>query len=77
MKSVSEDVLRSVSLRKEWMRKYSILLAIARNARTPIDASLPLVIRLHHDDQKKLAKDRNVPEPIRALARREVSRRET
>ncbi len=77
MKSVSEDVLRYISLRKEWMRKYSILLAIARNSRTPIDASLPLVIRIHHDDQKKLAKDRNVPEPIRALARREVARRET
>ena len=77
MRSVSEDVLRYISVRKEWMRKYSIMLAIARNSRTPIDASLPLVLRLHHDDQKKLSRDRNVPEPIRALARREVSRRET
>ncbi|MFI5182394.1 MAG: hypothetical protein ACHQPI_13490 [Thermoanaerobaculia bacterium] len=77
MRSVSEDVLRYISLRKEWMRRYSVMLAIARNARTPIDVALPLVLRLHHDDQKKLAKDRNVPEPIRALARREVSRRET
>jgi hypothetical protein len=58
------------------MRRYSITLAIARNARTPIDASLKLVTRLHHDDQKKLSMDRNIPEPIRALARREVSRRE-
>ncbi len=77
MKSVSEDVLRYITLRKEWMRKYSIMLAIARNSRTPIDASLSLVIRLHHDDQKKLSRDRNIPDPIRALARREVSRRET
>jgi hypothetical protein len=76
MKSVSEDVLRYIVLRKEWMRRYSITLAIARNARTPIDASLKLVTRLHHDDQKKLSMDRNIPEPIRALARREVSRRE-
>ncbi len=77
MKSVSEDVLRYITLRKEWMRRYSIMLAIARNSRTPIDASLPLVGRLHPDDQKKLSKDRNIPEPIRALARREVARRET
>jgi hypothetical protein len=77
MKSVSEDVLRGISFRKEWMRKYSILLAIVKNPRSPIDATMPLVIRLNHADQKKLSQDRNVPEPIRALARREVSRRET
>jgi hypothetical protein len=77
MKSVSEDVLRYISFRKEWMRKYSILLALVRNPRTPIDATMPLVIRLNHGDQKKLAVDRNVPEPIRALARREVARRES
>ena len=76
MKSVSEDVLRHIALRKEWTRKYSILLALVRNARSPIDATMPLVIRLAHGDQKKLSQDRNVPEPIRKLARREVSRRE-
>jgi hypothetical protein len=76
MKSVSEDILRLICLRKEWMRRYSILLAIIRNPRSPIDATLPLVIRLNHGDQRKLAMDRNVPEPIRAMARREVMRRE-
>ena len=76
MKSVSEDVLRYIAIRREWMRKYSILLALVRNARSPIDATLPLVIRLNHGDQKKLSLDRNIPEPIRALARREISRRE-
>ena len=77
MKSVSEDVLRYIASRREWMRKYSILLALVKNPRSPIDATLPLVIRLSHGDQKKLAQDRNVPEPIRALARREISRRES
>jgi hypothetical protein len=76
MKSISDEVLRAISFRKEWMRKYSILAAIVRNPRSPIDATLPLVIRLTHADQKKLAQDRNVPEPIRTLARREVARRE-
>jgi len=76
MKSVSEEVLRYISIRREWMRKYSVLLALVRNSRSPIDATLPLVIRLNHGDQKKLSLDRNVPEPIRALARREISRRE-
>ncbi len=76
MKSISEEILRAISFRKEWMRKYSIMAAIVRNPRSPIDATLPLVIRLSHADQKKLSQDRNVPDPIRALARREIARRE-
>jgi hypothetical protein len=77
MKSVSEDVLRALSMRREWIRKYSILVTLVKNPRSPIDATLPLVIRVNHADQKKLAMDRNVPEPIRALARREIARRES
>ncbi|HSB36452.1 MAG TPA: hypothetical protein VLH41_06210 [Thermoanaerobaculia bacterium] len=76
MKSVSEDVLRAIAFRKEWLRKYSILAALVRNPRSPIDSTLPLVLRLNHTDQKKLAMDRNVPEALRASARREVARRD-
>ena len=76
MKSVSEDVLRAIALRREWMRKYSIMAAIVKNPRSPIDATLSLVLRLNHTDQKKLSQDRNVPEALRSTARREVSRRE-
>jgi len=76
MKSVSEDVLRAIALRREWMRKYSIMAAIVKNPRSPIDATLSLVLRLNHADQRKLAQDRNVPEALRSTARREVSRRE-
>jgi hypothetical protein len=76
MKSVSEDVLRAIALRREWMRKYSIMAAIVKNPRSPIDATLSLVLRLNHADQKKLSQDRNVPEALRSTARREVSRRE-
>jgi hypothetical protein len=50
---------------------------IVKNPRSPIDVTLALVIRLNAKDQKVLAGDRNVPEAVRAFARREVSRRET
>ena len=73
---MSVVVLRAIAFRKEWMRKYSIMSAIVRNPRSPIDATLPLVLRLNHGDQKKLAQDRNVPEALRASARREVARRD-
>ncbi|HEV8268309.1 MAG TPA: hypothetical protein VGR00_08755, partial [Thermoanaerobaculia bacterium] len=77
MKSVSEEVLRAVSFRREWMRQYNILSAIVKNPRSPIDVTLKLVPRLNPRDMKILSGDRNVPEAVRAAARREVSRKES
>lgn len=77
MKSVSEDVLRSVAFRRDWMRSYSVLRAIVRNPRSPIDVTLGLVMKLNAKDLKQLASDRNVPDAVRATARREVSRKES
>jgi hypothetical protein len=77
MKSVSEDVLRGITFRRDWMRHYGIMRAIVRNPRSPIDVTLSLVVRLNAKDQKFLASDRNVPEAVRSYARREVARKET
>ncbi len=77
MKSVSEDVLRSIAHRREWMKKYSLMSAIVRNPRSPIDVTLQLIPRLSQRDQKVLASDRNVPEAVRVTAKRLVQRRQT
>ncbi len=77
MKSVSEDVLRAIAFRRDWMRQYMIMRSIVRNPRSPIDVTLPYVLRLNAKDMKQLAGDRNVPEAVRSTARREVARKET
>jgi hypothetical protein len=77
MKSVSEDVLRGIAFRRDWMRHYSVVRALVRNPRSPIDVTLGLVSKLNAKDMKMLAGDRNVPEAVRATARREVARKET
>lgn len=76
MKSVSEDVLRSIAFRRDWMRQYTIMRSIVKNPRSPIDVTLGFVVRLNPKDMKTLAGDRNVPEAVRATARREVARKE-
>ena len=76
MKSVSEDVLRAVAQRREWMKKYALMSAIVRNPRSPIDVTLPLILRLSQRDQTALSTDRNVPEAVRVTARRIVQRRQ-
>jgi hypothetical protein len=77
MKNVSDDVLRGVTFRRDWMRHYGVLRNIVRNPRSPIDVTLSLVVRLNAKDMKTLSGDRNVPDAVRAMARREVSRKET
>ncbi len=76
MKSVSEDVLRSIGNRREWMKKYSVILALTKNSRAPVATTLPLIPRLTPKDQKTLSTDRNIPEVVRVTARRAVVRRD-
>jgi hypothetical protein len=76
MKSVSEDVLRAIGNRREWLKKYSIILALAKNSRAPVATTIPLIPRLSARDQKTLSTDRNIPEVVRVTARRMVSRRD-
>jgi hypothetical protein len=76
MKSVSEDVLRAVAQRREWMKKYSLMSAIVKNPRSPIDVTLPLILRLSPRDQTTLSTDRNIPEAVRVTAKRICQRRQ-
>jgi hypothetical protein len=77
MKSVSEDVLRGIAFRRDWMRHYGVLRALVRNPRSPIDVTLGLILKLNAKDMKTLSSDRNIPEAVRATARREVARKES
>ena len=76
MKSVSEDVLRAIAQKREWMKKYSLMSAIVRNPRSPFDVTIGLVPRLSQRDQTTLATDRNVPEVVRVTAKRICQRRQ-
>ncbi len=76
LKSVSEDVLRLIATGKQWTRKYSIVLALVKNPRSPVDISMALVNRLQAKDQKTLASDRGVSDAVRSFARRVIARRE-
>jgi hypothetical protein len=70
MRSVEEEVLRLISMRRDWMAKYPIVLALARNPRTPIGVVLPLINRLTLRDLKGLKDDRGVGDVVRSLARK-------
>ena len=74
MGNVSEDILRSISKSRAWTKNYSVVLALVKNAKTPVAITLNLMARLTDGDVKKLASDRNVPEALRVAARKRVTK---
>jgi hypothetical protein len=72
MANVSEDVLRTIGSNRAWLKKYSVVLALAKNPKTPVALSMNLMQRLGDRDLNMLSVDRNVPESLRAAARRKV-----
>jgi hypothetical protein len=72
MGSVAEDVLRAIAARRGWMKNYSIMLALVKNAKTPVAITLNLLSRLREADLRRLSTDRNVPEALRVAARKKM-----
>lgn len=70
MGNVSEEILRTIARSRAWTKNYSVILALVKNSKTPVAITLSLMQRLTPADVKKLASDRNVPEPLRLAARK-------
>jgi hypothetical protein len=70
MRNVDEEVLRLIGSNRQWMAKYPIMLALARNPKAPIGVVLPLINRLNFKDLKSLTADKNVSDAVRQSARR-------
>ena len=72
MGNVSEEILRTIAMSRAWTKSYGVLLALVKNSKTPVALSMQMTQRLNDSDVKKLSTDRNVPEALRAFARRKV-----
>jgi hypothetical protein len=72
MGSVGEDVLRAIAQNRAWTKNYAVVLALVRNAKTPLTFSMNLLNRLVDKDLKQLSTNRNIPETLRIAARKKV-----
>ena len=72
MANVSDDVLRTISHNRAWMKNYNIALSLAKNPKTPVGTSLHIMPRLNDRDLAQLSVDRNIPEPLRIAARKKI-----
>ncbi len=69
-RAIAEDILSAITKRREWVRKYPIVLSLVGNPRTPIPAALRLMPQLVPRDLRNLSRDRNVSDAVRSLAGR-------
>lgn len=74
-KIASDDVLRVIYSKREWLRKYAIKLALVKNPKVPQGVSMRLMNTLHEQDVKSLAKDKNVPGNIQMLAKKHMEKK--
>lgn len=72
MASISDEILRIIANTRGWMKRYGIVVALARNPKTPVAISMNLLARLTDKDLRSISTDRNVPEVLRITARQKL-----
>ena len=71
--NLSDAVLRTISDKKEWMKDYSIKLAIVVNPKTPPDVALRWLRFVQNADLKNIARSKNVPQIVAVNAKKRLS----
>ncbi len=74
-KTIPQEILISISKKREWMKKYPIRLALTQNPKTPIPLALKLLNLMRDLDLRKIARSRDVPGHVATGARRILIRR--
>jgi hypothetical protein len=70
MRTVPEDVLRTIAINRSWARNYVIIHNLARNPRCPIANVMSILSRMQLRDLAALSKNRNVSDAVRRQALR-------
>jgi hypothetical protein len=74
MGNVSEEVLRTIGMNRSWTKNYGVLAGLCRNPKTPPAMSMHMLHRLNERDLKMLSIDRNVPETLRVLSKKVLTK---
>ena len=69
-RNVCDEVLRLISVNRQWTRNYKVKLALATNPKTPAPTAMKFVNFLHDHDLRGLVKSKDVPSAVSAQARR-------
>ena len=71
-KEVSDDILRFIANKREWLKSYEIKRALIFNPKTPSGISMRFLGHMRQNDLKALGRSRSVPNALRNLARQRL-----
>ena len=74
-RSLAGELLRIIAEQKDWIRNYSVRLALVQNPKTPLQVALGLLSGIQERDMRQIAKSRNVASVLQAQAKRNLLRR--
>ena len=75
-KEVSEEILRFIGNKKEWIKSSEVKHNLCFNPKTPVGVAMRFVSHLRMEELKALAKNRNIPGQIKSMASQWVIRKE-
>lgn len=76
-RQVSEEVLRFIGNKREWVGNYEIKKSLMFNPKTPVGISMKYLSHLHVADLRTLAKSRGIPAAIKTAAAQRVAKKGT
>ena len=68
MRSISVDVIRAITSKREAVKMYSVVGALVRNPKCPTADAMSLMQRLMDRDLVQISKDKNIPDQVRRHA---------
>ncbi|MBX7115269.1 MAG: hypothetical protein K1X64_13150 [Myxococcaceae bacterium] len=75
-KTANDEVLRIIYRDREWVKQYSIKLALVKNPKVPQAISMKFLMTLQEADLKGLARSKNVPGSVQLLAKKTMEKKE-
>ncbi len=70
MRHLAAELFQEIATTREWIRKPKVQLALVCNPAVPLSITLPLIKFVGMRDLRNLARDRNLPEGVRTMARK-------
>ncbi len=75
-RTAPEDILRYICNNRDWLKNYSLKLALVKNPKVPLPTAMRFLPLLREPDIRELARDRNVPSGVKNQARVMMAKKE-
>ena len=74
-RGLSEDVIRYIADKREWLKNYTVKLALVSNPKCPLPRAMRFLEHMRTNDLRNLARSKGIPSALATAARRLAMKR--